>query len=302
MVTYGMGLPHRSTAPIEPDVVAGVARRAEELGFRDVWVTENTLDPHFSFDPLIALSYAAAVTTTIRLAVAVVVLPMHHPVHVAHQVASLDRLSRGRALLAVGLGRPEHYAEFEVPTARRVTRLVEGVRALRTLWSAPVATMHGEFYRLSDAHLGARPLQDPMPLWMGGEHPDALRRAARLADGWIGGGGGRGGDRAGFARQVADLRQAVAATGRDPAAYPVAKRVFVAIDPDRRAARRMLVEWFGSVYGDPAKADTHGVHGTVEDVREQLAGFAEAGADHLLINPVARFEEQVELAGEVIRA
>lgn len=298
MVSYGMVLPHRSTSTLDPDLVAAVAQRAEVLGFRDLWVTENTLDRHFSFDPLIVLTYAAAVTTTIRLGVAVVVLPMHHPAHVAHQVASLDRLSRGRALLAVGLGRAEHYAEFEVPTERRVRRLIEGVQAVRALWAGERATLDGEIYRLHDASLGARPVQDPMPLWMGGEHPDALRRAARYADGWIGGGGGGGRDE--FAGQVAILKGALEAAGRDPDRFPISKRLFMAVGRDRRVARAMLDDWFGPVYGDVGKTETHGVFGTVDEVREQVAGFVAAGATHLLLNPVSRFDEQVELAHEVV--
>lgn len=301
MVSYGMVLPHRSTSPLDPDLVVAVARRAEALGFRDLWVTENTLDRQFSFDPLIVLTYAAAVTTAIRLGVAVVVLPLHHPAHVAHQVASLDRLSRGRALLAVGLGRPEHYAEFEVPTDRRVRRLIEGVQAIRALWAGPRATLDGDIYRLHDASLGARPVQDPMPLWMGGEHPDALRRAARYADGWIGGGGGGGGGRDAFAGQVAILKRALEATGRDPDAFPISKRLFMAVDRDRRVARAMLDDWFGPVYGDVGRTETHGVFGTVDEVRDQVAGFVAAGATHLLLNPVSHFAEQLELAHEVVK-
>ena len=107
-IAVGMVLPHRSPEPLDMQVVRQVAQRAEALGFHDLWVTENTLDHVFCFDPMVILTYAAALTTTIRLGVSVVVLPVHHPVHGAHQVASLDYASAGRARLGVGLGRGQH--------------------------------------------------------------------------------------------------------------------------------------------------------------------------------------------------
>ena len=119
-IPLGMSLPHRSPDAIDMLAVRQVAQRADALGFRDLWVTENTLDHVFCFDPVVVLTYAAAVTTSIRLGVAVVVLPVHNPIHVAHQVATLDYVSHGRAILGVGLGRDHHYTQFQVSTERRV--------------------------------------------------------------------------------------------------------------------------------------------------------------------------------------
>jgi alkanesulfonate monooxygenase SsuD/methylene tetrahydromethanopterin reductase-like flavin-dependent oxidoreductase (luciferase family) len=103
-IPFGFALPHRSPDPIEVAAVRHVAQRADALGFRELWVTENTLDHVFCLDSVVALTYAAAVTTTIRLGVSVMVLPLHYPVHVAHQMATLDYLSNGRAILGAGLG------------------------------------------------------------------------------------------------------------------------------------------------------------------------------------------------------
>src|SRR5258706_9732472 len=113
-ITLGMSLPHRSPERIDMSVVHRVAQRADALGFRDLWVTENAVDHVFSFDPAVVLTYAAAVTTRIRLGVSVSVLPVRNPIHVAHQVATLDYVSNGRAILGGGLGRDHHYAEFQV--------------------------------------------------------------------------------------------------------------------------------------------------------------------------------------------
>src|ERR1700685_1052816 len=148
LIPFGMSLPHRSPDRIDMDAVRTVARRAEALGFRDLWVTENTLDHVTSFDPIGVLTYAAAVTQRIRLGASVVVLAIHSPMTVAHQWATLDRLSGGRAILGVGLGREHHYQQFAVPEAGRVRRFREEVELIKALWTQPTVTYHGQFYQL----------------------------------------------------------------------------------------------------------------------------------------------------------
>src|SRR6516164_3195981 len=118
-VALGVSLPHRSPEALPPTLVRAYAERAEALGFSDLWVTENTVDHVFSFDPVVVLTWAAAVTARIRLGASVVVLPVRHPVHLAHQWASLDYLSGGRAILGLGLGRDHQYAQFQIPIEHR---------------------------------------------------------------------------------------------------------------------------------------------------------------------------------------
>src|SRR6188474_1359322 len=132
-IPIGMSLPHRSPDAIDMATVRRVAERAEALGFSDLWVTENNLDHAFSFDPDMILTYAAAVTKRIRLAVAVVVLPIHNPAHVAHAYATLDYISNGRAILGLGLGREHHYREFQIPVEHRVRRSREGLDIVKAL-------------------------------------------------------------------------------------------------------------------------------------------------------------------------
>src|SRR3984957_15388558 len=115
-----MSLPHRSPDKLAMTTVVAVAKRAEDLGFRDLWVTENTIDEGTCFDPVVILTYAAAVTSRIGVGASVVVLPIHSPLMVAHQWATLDYVSNGRAILGVGLGRDHHYRQFEVPEEGKV--------------------------------------------------------------------------------------------------------------------------------------------------------------------------------------
>jgi probable F420-dependent oxidoreductase len=297
-ITFGMSLPHRSADPIPAAVVRHVAERAEALGFQDLWVTSNPVDDAGCFDSLTVLSYAAALTTDIRLGVSVLVLPTHHPVHVAHQVATLDHLSAGRAILGVGLGRAAEYELFQVPTARRVTRFTESVELIKVLWAGPGASYDGEIYHAKDVTLGTRPLQRPHPpIWVGGHHPAALRRAAAWSDGWMGAGGSSS---ASLAEAVPLLHAALEDASRDPAGYPISKRVFVSVDERGAVARAEVDRWFRDVYRDPAGTDQSGVFGTPAQVQEQLEMLAATGVTHLLLNPVARYVEQVEALAEIV--
>src|SRR6201997_3703940 len=295
-IPLGVALPRCSPEPVDIAAVGRVAQRAETLGFRDLWVTENTLDHIFCFDPVVVLTYAAAVTTTIRLGASVVVMAVHSPLMIAHQWACLDYASAGRAILGVGLGREHHYRQFEVPEEGRVTRFREELAVIRSLWSEQKTTFRGRFYNLDNEPMSPKPVQQPMPIWMGVGHPNAVRRSATLADGWMGSGGS---SIAAFSRSVPILREALEKAGRDPTTFPTSKRVFMAIDERPEVARAELHRWFTQVYHNPEGTDVSGIHGTPELVRERLEELAALGADHLPLNPVSRYTEQLEALAEV---
>jgi len=298
LIPFGVALPHRAPEPIDIAAVRHVAQRAEALGFQDLWVTENSLDHVFCFDPIVVLTYAAAVTSKIRLGASVVVLQIHSPLMVAHQWASLDYVSNGRAILGVGIGREHHYRQFEVPQEGRVARFREELDVIRALWTEEKVTYQGRFYHLAGETMAPKPVQKPhLPIWMGVGHPDAVRRAARLADGWMGSGASRIAD---FAASVPILREALEKAGRDPAKFPISKRVFMAVDERPEVARAELLRWFTEVYRNPPGVDICGIHGTPEQVRERLEEMIAMGANHLLLNPVSRYAEQLEALAEVV--
>jgi probable F420-dependent oxidoreductase len=297
-IPLGMCLPHRSPDPIAVPVIHQVAQRAETLGFRDLWVTENTLDHASCLDALTLLTYAAALTTTIRLGVSVLVLPVHSPIQVAHRVATLDYLSGGRAVLGVGLGRDHHYEQFQIPRARRVRRFLESVDLIKALWTEASVTYHGDIFALENGIMGPKPVQKPHPpVWLGGGHPAALKRAARMSDGWMGAGGSGTAD---FKASVPQIRAALEAAGRDPDTFPISKRVFMSVHERADVAQSEVHRWFSEVYHNPGLTAAGGVFGTPEQVREQLEELVAAGANHLLLNPVTRFSEQVEALAEVV--
>ena len=191
----GLGAPV-SGAWATPDNIARFATRAEELGYDSLWTfqrllvgADDELAPVYRsvLDPMLALTYAAARTSRIRLGVAVVNMPFVSPVVLAKQATTLDVLSGGR--LDLGLGNGWYEPEFTatgVTSARRAARAVEYVRVLRTLWGDEVASFDGEFYTVPPSRMNPRPVQPGgPPILLGGAVPAALARAGRLGAGWL---------------------------------------------------------------------------------------------------------------------
>jgi probable F420-dependent oxidoreductase len=138
-------------------------------------------------DPIVALAYAAAISQRVRLATGIVILPQRHPAYVAKEFASLDVLSRGRAILGVGIGwLAEEFAVIGVPFAERAARTEESVRAIRSLWSDAPKPFDGRFYRWNAVESNPKPVQKPgVPIVVGGHVEGAARRAARVGDGFF---------------------------------------------------------------------------------------------------------------------
>ncbi|HEY4041968.1 MAG TPA: LLM class flavin-dependent oxidoreductase, partial [Rhodopila sp.] len=201
------------------------------------------------------------------------------------------------AIMGVGIGRPFHFQQFQIPDEARVARFREQIDLIRALWRQDKVTHHGRFYQVDDASLGMRPVQSRLPIWMGTSNPNAIRRAAAIADGWMGAGGSSTDD---FRRAVPLLREALEKAGRDPGGFPLSKRVFIAVDDRPEVARAELHRWYTEVYSNPSGTDTSGVHGTVEQVREKLAAIIALGANHLVLNPIARYAEQLEALAAVV--
>ena len=221
-------------AGAERVVIEAVAAAAERAGFATLWVGEHVVmvDESTSrypyaddgriavpadadwLDPLIALSFAAAATTTINLATGVLLLPEHNPVVVAKQAASLDKLSGGRLTLGVGIGwSREEFDALGVPFERRAARTAEYVEAMRTLWREDVASYHGEFVEFKDIRVNPKPRGRRIPVVLGGNGDAALRRVAVWGDGWY---GFNLADVEEAAARASMLRALCRADGRDP--------------------------------------------------------------------------------------
>lgn len=286
----GLGAPV-SGAWATPENLARFAARAEELGYDSLWTfqrllagADDELAPVYRsvLDPMIALGYAAAHTSRIRLGVAVVNMPFVAPVVLAKQAATLDLLSGGR--LDLGLGNGWYAVEFAATgasPARRAARAEEYVRVLRTLWTDEVASFAGEFYTVPPSRMVPRPVQPGgPPILLGGVVPAALRRAGRIAAGWL----------------------SVSATDLDRIAEPIA----VVRDASPGGAPRVVVR------GVVRAGERAGrLSGTYDQIRADVAWLGEQGVtelyydlnwDPLIGNPDVPPDAATARAAEIITA
>lgn len=294
-IPFGFAIPQVSpTEPVDVEPIGHVARRAEELGFQSLWTLDQVLGGSRNLEPVSLLSYAAAITSRLRLGTAVFVLPQHNPVQLAKELATLDVLSGGRVDAGFGIGNDvaPHNAAFGIPTGRRVRLLTESLAVMRALWSDRKANYEGEFFQLQDIRMEPKPVQRPgPPVWFGGRVEPALRRAVRLGDAWMGPGSSSIED---FREHVGMLKQALEEQDRDPATFTISKRLYLAIDDNRERAEGRLREWFGHVYGSPDLANEAAVWGPEAYIKERIAETIDIGAEHMLVNPVFDFDEHLE--------
>jgi probable F420-dependent oxidoreductase len=290
-----------SDGEFDPAGFRAYLTRAEELGFDSAWAQEQLLGSWNQFAPIEAMTYAAACTQRLRLGCVVFVSTLYSPVHLAKSLSTLDQLSRGRIEIGVGTGgqrRP--FAAFGVDPGRYVARFTEGIALMKALWTQPRVTFDGEFWQLQDAAMEPKPFQKPYPpLWFGAAGESALRRAVRLGDGFFGAGSS---PTARFAEQVAVVRAALAEAGRSAETFPIAKRVYVAIDGDAGRARARMNGALEQLYGHRVEAiETAAVAGTAADCVRELHQVAEAGAELILCTALFDQAEQMEqLAAAVI--
>ncbi len=224
----GFGLPV-SGAWATPQNIASFATRAEEAGYSSLWSFQRLLVPEGSgmdpvyqsvLDPMAALSFAAAVTSRVRLGVAVVNAPFVSPMYLAKQAASVDILSAGRHDLGIGLGwMPEEFTATDASMERRGARMTEYVSVLRTIWGAQPTEFSGEFYTVPRGLVAPGPVQQGgPPILLGGTAPVALRRVGRISDGWV---TSSRADLAKISESIAIVHGAAAEAGRDPEALRI---------------------------------------------------------------------------------
>ncbi len=266
---FGAFLPTYWTEYPDCDVrsaVLGAARAAEALGYDSVWANDHVIAPRSQagvghiIEPLITLTSLVEVVPRMRLGTSVLVLPQRNAVVVAKQAAALDVLSRGRLILGVGVGWLEEEfrllgADFE----RRGAVMDEVITAMRALWREPSESVQGSFYGFSDPVFEPKPVHGSVPVWIGGNTPAAVRRAALLGDAWIPFCIGLEAFREGVERLRSSVR------GRDT--------------PTIAAHMRIRL-------GDAGR-DEGVISGSGDDVASALARYREAGLEYLVCDFVA---------------
>jgi probable F420-dependent oxidoreductase len=274
--------------------------RAEALGYDSVWVQEQILGDAPMLEPITMLTFAAALTSKVRLGTSVILPITRNPVHLAKALSSLDQLSQGRLTLGVGMGGP-HVPEppFGIPKENRARRFVEVLQVMKALWTQPRASFAGEFWKFENLAMEPKPIQKPHPpIWFGARDEIALKRTVRHGDGWMGAGSSTTAD---FITQSTLLRRLLEEAKHDPAKFPISKRVYLAIDDNRERAEQRLRAWFGERYKNADMASRVSIWGSVAECVDKLGELVRAGAHHFLLNPVFDEMEHLEkLASEVM--
>jgi probable F420-dependent oxidoreductase len=288
---FGLALPNYG-AIANGDTITQSARLAEELGYDSVWTTDHVLVPSSMAEPygnliesLIALTLAATATSRAQLGTSIIVTPQREPVLLAKQLAGIDVISGGRLILGVGVGWMEQEFGFlSADYVQRGDRFDEGLAAMRTLWRGD-GDFKGKFTAFDDALFAPSPLKrDQLPVWMGGNGQKAIRRAAKMADGWH----PVGLTPAELADGAAQLRKL--AGGRQVA---VTLRTNVEIWPEDGAGGDG--DW---------RAPGQKLRGTPAEVSQSLAEYQQAGLEYVVLwlyhKTWDEFETSVRLFAEQV--
>lgn len=314
----GIGLPSFSSehTRIPPDRIAGFARRVEADGFAGAWVADHLRPPSLYttswLDPLATLATVAGVTDDLPLGTAIVILPLRNPVMAARRAATVQYLSDGRLTLGLGMGSDEReYRIVGVPYGDRSARFTEGVELVSRLLAGDRVTFEGEFFRVEDVRIEPDAPAPRVLVGGSGVDVDGGRRVARrvrerimLGDGWIGAPWAPDA----IASDWADIADHAEASGRDPASIDRLVLNYVHLVPgDREDALAAQREAFGGFVrpGGLGFAERNYLTGSVDDVRETLAAYADIGIEEAVLQPVPTdpdgLDRQLDLIDEHLR-
>ena len=273
----------------------------ESLPVDSLWVGGHVASKNPSPEAMIALAWLAARTERVRVGTAILLLPLYHPVLVGKQLADLDARSGGRLSVGVGVGGefPHEFEALGVPTSERGARTDEAIAVLRALWTGRPVTHHGKFFDLGQVEL--RAVGDGMraggpPILVSGRKEPAMRRAARLGDGWM----PYLMSPSAYARSVETIRTEAASIRRDLSGFDWTIYLYCSVRNDSERAHEDVAAFLGRGYGDKPREmlDRIAPAGTPEEVAARVQEYVDAGARHIIISPAAPSDtlEIVQLA------
>ncbi|MEU1719880.1 LLM class flavin-dependent oxidoreductase [Nonomuraea sp. NPDC005692] len=287
-VKVGYLLPTRDQAvrgDDDPALMIAQARHADALGFDSVWAGDSPLTRP-RVDPLLLLSAVAVTAPRLTLGTAVLLPALRHPILLAHQLASLDRIAGGRLIVGMGGGFPNASTEAQfdtigVPFRTRVSRLEESIEAMRRLWGGQGASFTGRHFDFRDVSLVPTPSRPSgPPIWLAGSGEPALRRVARLADGWLP-----------YPPAVADYareRATIEQEGSRPVTHALYATLSLDDDPAqaRETLRRSIERYYNARLEAVEKIQAM-FAGRPSDAAEWLNSYIRAGARHVVIRLAA---------------
>jgi probable F420-dependent oxidoreductase len=288
-MNLGFGLPTGGTVATV-DNVTRLARHAETLGYRSLWVFQRLLCPvsplngyygtpnqpwpapfRSTLDPIVSLAFLASVTERVRLGTSVLVAPFYSPIVLAKQLATLDVMSRGRLTVGLGIGwSRDEYDAAGTPWWQRGQRLEEFVQCLDAVWTHEEVHFKGIFYFVPSSRVEPKPVQKPRPpILIGGYSEASFRRAGRLGDGYTG--GNMPAEK--VAHIVRRVREHAERAGRDP------ERVIVA----SRGSYRVTCT--------PQGRDRSVFCGSLQDIRDDVRRYEDAGVSEVFLDPSFQFPD-----------
>lgn len=282
-----------------------VVEQVDRLGFDSFWCGDHIAFAIPILDPITQIAQAAAVSQRLSFGTAVFLLPLRHPTPVAKQIATLDHLTSGRFIFGVGIGGefPKEYESCGVPIRERGARLSESIEVLRKLWTGEMVSHAGRFYSFKDVKMTPAPRQPGgPPIWCGGRSEPALRRAARLADGWF----SYAVSPKMFANGLATIEAAAQEAGRTFERFGTAHLMFTRIGDSYERALEEAANSLSVRYAMNMRSATerYGAIGTPAQVAEKIHEFHAAGVRHLSLDLVGPYEgrgEQLERFASEVR-
>jgi probable F420-dependent oxidoreductase len=273
--------------------------RIEEMGYDSAWTSEHIFFYFPTFDALTSLAAMAALTTRITLGTAVFLLPLRPAALAAKEIASVDNLSGGRLILGVGVGGefPKEFEAVGVPVKERGRRTDEAIEVMKKLFTEDNVTFEGRYTTLPGVTLMPKPIQKGgPPIWIAGRSEAAIRRAGRLADGYL---------PYLFSPErlrdsLAKVREEAEKAGRDPAAITCGIYQFICLADTYEEAKKISATDLQRRYNQPFEklVDRYVVMGNPDDCVKRLGDFAEAGVTHFILVPMVRggedFTPQIE--------
>lgn len=300
----GISTMHRRSEPAEGpwlpkiDELVEMVEHADRLGFDSFWCGDHISMAVPFLDPFQQIAQAAVVSRRLTFGVGVYLLPLRNFAPVAKQVSTLDLLTEGRLIFGVGIGGefPKEYEVSGIPRAERGARLSDGIRVCKKLWTGEPVSHQSEFLTFNDVEMRPAPAQPGgPPIWCGGRSPPALRRAARLGDGWYS--YAITADR--FRAGMVTITEAAEAAGRELERFGTGHSLFARVSDSYEQALDEAAEQLSARYNMDMRPATkrYGAIGAPGDVAATIRDFFDAGVRHItldLAGPYERRGEQLE--------
>ena len=305
----------------EPQDLVRQAQLAERLGYDSVWGNDHITPPVYVrdhvkgspnfYDVLITLAMIAQATTKLRVGTALLVMPNREPVYLAKQVSTIDQMSGGRFIMAIGLG--AYREEFEAwvgnryPGAHRGDMMEEGISIFRSLITDKVSSFDGKYYSYKDIEMFPKPKQNPFPLYIGGHNLKAVERAALIGQGWLPGWR----PFSEIEERIQALHKYAEAAGRNPKDIEVAPQFSLLVGKTQEAAEKTYMQSglvahrvsLAHTGRDPAHQVTGNLVGSPQTIIDKIHQLKAMGVDHcaamaVAVNTQAELLEQLHWFSE----